>query len=147
MITVKVENLHLHVTVQQVVDPQRVDEVLTQLTAVRKDIKEFRGAMKLTDQELTELLTGIDATTNHTAANVQKVADSTQTISTEIDTFLANAPVGTVMTQENFDLLTKLKNDAQTASDAGDAQVPVLQAVADKGQPVTPAPPAPVELP
>lgn len=147
LITIKVENLHLHVNVQQVVGPDKAGEILTQLAGVRQDIREFRASMKLTDQELTELLTGIDTTTNHTGLNVQKIADATQRVSTGIDTLLANVPVGTVMTQENFDLLTKLKNDAQAASDAGDLQVPILEGVAAKANPVVPPPPAPVELP
>lgn len=147
LITIKVENLHLHVNVQQVVGPDKAGEILTQLAEVRKDIKEFRTAMKLTDQELAELLGNIDKTTTHTGENVQKIADVTQTISTEIDTFLSASPTGTVMTQENFDALTAIKNKAQLASDAGDAQVTVLLGVAAKGEPTVPAPPAPVELP
>jgi ABC-type transporter Mla subunit MlaD len=147
MITVKVENLHLHVTVQNaVVEPDKLDEILTQLTNVRQDIKEFRDAMKLTDQELTDLLNGIDKTTNHTADNVQAIANVTQTIKTEIDGFIASAPAGTVLSDAQVAQLQGIAAKAQAASDAGDAQVAVLQAVAAEGQPVVPAPPPPVAV-
>jgi methyl-accepting chemotaxis protein len=146
MITVKVENLHVHVTIADD-EHHHHGEILTQLANVRKDIKEFREAMKLTDQELIDLLQGIDSTTTHTGENVQKIADVTQVISTEMDTFLAAAPVGTVLTEEQVAKLQSIKNTAQAASDAGDAQVLVLQAVAAKGQPVVPPPPPPVEIP
>lgn len=145
MFTVKIETLHLHVTVQQPVAD--LGEVLTQLTNVRKDIKEFRDTMQLTEQELTQLLNDIDATTSHTGENVQKIADVTQTISTEIDDFLKATPVGTQITDAQIAILQGIKNKAQLASDAGDAQVLTLTAVAAKGQAVTPPPPPPVELP
>lgn len=146
MITFTGDNLTLHIHVHQTVDPQTAGQILTQLTNVRKDIKEFRDAMKLTDQELTDLLTGIDATTTHTGENVQKIADATQTISTEIDTFLADQ-ANTTLSDAQVTFLQGIKAKAQAASDAGDAQVAVLQAVAAKGAPVTPPPPPPVELP
>jgi hypothetical protein len=147
MITVKVENLHLHITVQNaVVEPDKSDEILTQLANVRQDIKEFRDAMKLTDQELTDLLTGIDTTTNHTADNVQKIADVTQTIKTEVDAFVAAAPAGTVLSDAQVVQLKGIATKLQAASDAGDAQVTTLQAIAAEGQPVVPAPPPPVAI-
>lgn len=144
MFTVKIESLHLHVTVQQPI--VGLDEVLNQLTNVRKDIKEFRAAMKLTEQELTQLLTDIDTTTNHTGENVQKIADATQTISTEMDTLLAGMTAGSPITDEQITQLQNLKQRAQAISDAGDTQVLTLQAVAAKGQPVTPPAPEPVVI-
>lgn len=152
MITVKVENLHLHVTVQNaVVEPDAVpgklDEILTQLADVRKDIKEFRDAMKLTDQELTDLLNGIDKTTNHTAENVTTIATAAAAIKTEMDAFISAAPAGTVLSDAQVSQLQGLATRSQQISDAADAQVAVLQGVAAEGQPVVTPPPAPVVIP
>jgi hypothetical protein len=144
MITVKVENLHLHVTVQN--DEPKLAEILTQLAGVRKDIKEFRDAMKLTDQELTDLLNGIDKTTNHTADNVATIATASAAIKTEMDAFIAAAPAGTTLSDAQVEQLQSLATRSQQISDAADAQVAVLQGVAAEGQPVVTPPPAPVVI-
>lgn len=146
MFTVKVENLHMHVTVHNIVEPERFNEILTQLADVRKDIKEFRIAMKLTDQELKDLLEGLDASTNQTATNVQTISDVTLTIKTEMDTFI-ESNAGTTLDDAKVTQLQGIAARAKAAADAGVAQVSVLQAVAAEGQPVTPPPPPPVVIP
>jgi phosphoenolpyruvate carboxylase len=145
MLTVKIENLHVHVTVQSaVVEPTQGDEILTQLANVRQDIKEFRQAMKLTDQELTELLDGIDKATNQTAENVQTIATVSTTIKSEMDAFIAAAPAGTVLSDAQVSQLQGFSTKLQAAADAGLAQVDTLKAIAAEGQPVVPAVPPPV---
>lgn len=147
MITVKVENLHLHVVVQNVSDEPKLTDILTQLAGVRKDIKEFRAAMKLTDQELTDLLTKIDTTTNHTADNITTIATAAGTIKTELEAFITATPVGTALTDAQVSQLQGIATRGQAVSDAADAQVAVLKGIALEGQPVVTPPPAPVVIP
>jgi len=89
--------------------------------------------------EIEAALAKIDAATNKLATNVQAIADTDQKISDEIDAFLANVPVGTVLTDAQAAKLQSLADLAQTTSDASDAQVAVLQAIAAKGA-VNPVP-------
>ena len=145
MITVKVENLHLHVTVQQSVDEQQLAEILTQLAGVRKDIKEFREAMKLTDQELKDLLDGIDATTNQTAENLTVIGTAAGTIKTELETFIANAG-NTTLSDAQVSQLQNIKTRAEAISTAAGDQVAVLQGIAKEGEPVVTPPPTPVVI-
>lgn len=147
MITIKVENLHVHVHVPSLGEVEPLAEILTQLAGVRQDIKEFRDAMKLTDQELTDLLNGIDKTTSHTADNVATIGTVAATIKTEVDAFVAAAPAGTTLSDAQVAQLQSIGTRAQAMSAAADAQVTVLQAIAAEGQPVTPPPPAPVTIP
>ena len=96
--------------------------------------------------DIDAALAKIDAATTKTAANIQIVADTDQKISDEIDAFLAAAPPGTVITDAQVASLQALGDRVQASSDALDAQVPVLQAIAAKGaaNPVpVPVPPAP----
>ncbi len=95
----------------------------------------------MTDAELKTLLTKIDTTTNHLAANVQLIADTDQTISNEIDAFIAAQQAAGAISAENAQTLQGLADRLQGSSDASDAQVAVLQAIAAKGAPVVPPPP------
>lgn len=113
----------------------------TQLAQALERLKDIQ----MTQQELSDVLNNIDTTTNHTAANVQIIADVDQKISEEIDAFLAAVPVGTVITEAQVTQLKGIAGRAQQTSDAGDAQVAVLKAIAAKGEPVVPTPaPTPV---
>ncbi len=91
----------------------------------------------------------IDAATTKIASNVQIIADTDQKISDEMDAFLAGVTPGATLTQEQVDAAKALSDRLQASSDALDAQVPVLQAIAAKGNtnpvpvPVPDAPPAP----
>lgn len=143
MITVKVDNL----TVHHHHDEQKLAEILTQLANVRKDIKEFRAAMKLTDQELKDLLDGIDKTTNDTANNVTIIGTAAQSIKTEMDTLLANANAGTPLTDAQVTQLQNIGARAQAISEAATTQATALTAIAAEGQPVTPPSPEPVVIP
>ena len=85
-----------------------------------------------TEQDVVAALQKIDAATTKIAANVQGEANTIQTISDEIDALiskLSNAGVS----QALLDEATALAEKTQAASDALDAQVPVLQAIATKG--------------
>jgi len=97
----------------------------------------------LTQQETTDLLNKIDATTNATADNVSTIAQVDQQISDEIDAFLKANPAGTTLTDAQVAQLQSLADRAQKTSDASTAQVSVLKAIAAKGAPVTPPPPPP----
>lgn len=139
MLTIKIDTLQM--TISGLEDTQ-VRDLLAKLA----DIEGKVDKIMLSQTELDTLLKKIDDTTNHTAANVKTIADVDQQISSEIDAFLAATPVGTVLTQAQADQLTAISTRAQATSDAGDAQVAVLQAIAAKGAPVVPTPPAPVAL-
>ena len=102
--------------------------------------------IKVNDTELNNLLSKIDVTTNKIAANVQAIATVDQTISNEIDAFLAAKPTGTVLTDAEATLLQGFADRLQASSDASDAQVTVLNAIAAKSAPVVPAPPAAVTV-
>lgn len=102
-----------------------------------------QGVTKImaTEQQVVDALNKIDAATTKVATNLTVVAQVTQTISDEMDaleTALQNAGVP----QALVDQASALGDRAQAASDALDAQVPVLQAIATKGVinpvPVTP---------
>jgi ABC-type transporter Mla subunit MlaD len=99
--------------------------------------------------DIDQVLQKIDAATTKTAANLQIIADTDQKISDEIDAFLAAAPAGTVLTDAQATQLQSLADRLQANSDATDAQVPVLQAIAAKGagNPVPVPPPAPPATP
>lgn len=101
----------------------------------------------LNDQEVIALLMKIDGATNKLATNVQIIADTDQTISDEIDAFLAGTRPGTVFTDAQAAQLQGLADRLQSSSDAADAQVVVLKAIAAKGavNPV-PLPVSPVSL-
>ena len=95
----------------------------------------------MTDAELKTLLTKVDDTTNKLATNVQAIADVDQKISDEIDALL-NQP-GNQLTPDVAAQLQGFADRLQATSDASDAQVAVLQAIATKGAPVVPPPPPP----
>jgi len=130
-----------------IAETSSLDEILTQLANVRQDIKEFRDAMKLTDQELSDLLTAIDTTTNATATNVATIGTVAQQVKTELETLLSAAPAGTVLSDTQVTQLQGFATRLQALSDASTAQVTTLQAIAAEGQPVTPPAPAPVPAP
>lgn len=140
MFTIKIDNLHIHISG---LAEAQAEKILTLLNDLERKVDKI----VLTQAELDTLLKKIDDTTNHTATNIQTIANVDQTISDEIDTFLANVPVGTVITQAQVDQLTAIADRSQAASDAGDAQVLVLQAIAAKGAPTVPPPAPPVVIP
>ena len=130
------ENVHL----QNPADP-RVDEILSTVTEANEGIRR----LSVTSQELTDLLNKVDQTTNHTAENVQVIAETSQKISTEVDAFIAAHPAGTTITEEGVEQLKTIAARSQATSDAADAQVTFLKAIAAKGEPVVPEPaPTPV---
>lgn len=123
----------------QIADHDKIGEILALLQHIDRKVDKII----MTQQELTDLLNKIDTTTNHTASNVQAIADVDQKISNEIDAFIAANPIGTVISDTQVAQLQSLADRAQTTSDASDAQVAVLQAIAAKGAPVVPPPPPP----
>ncbi len=100
----------------------------------------------MADQALeSAALAKIDAETTRSAANIQALADVTQTLNNEIDALLA-AQTAAGVPQAILDQTTALANRSQALSDALDGQVAALQAVASKGvaNPVpVPVPPVP----
>ncbi len=100
--------------------------------------------LQMTDADLQTLLGKIDTTTNATAANVQTIVTVSQTISDEIDAFIASHPAGTTITDAELTQLQASADKLQTVSDASTAQVATLQAIAAKGAPTVPPAPAPV---
>ncbi len=83
--------------------------------------------------DISAVLEKIDTATTKIATNLQTIADTDQKISDEIDAFIASAPVGTVLSSAQVNQLKALADRAQSSSDASDAQVAVLQAIATKG--------------
>jgi hypothetical protein len=117
---------------------------LSSIQASLASIQAILKAMQLTDDQIKTLLAGIDTTTNKIAANVQTIADVDQTISNEMDAFIAAHPAGTTFTDDEVTQLQSFADRLQKTSDASDAQVTVLQAIAAKGGTTVPAaPPAP----
>lgn len=113
--------------------------------ATKHDLDEWGKKIMATEAEVKAALDKIDAATTKTAANLQVVADLDQKISDELDALLAKLQTAGV-SQELLDATSALAERAQASSDALDAQVPVLQAIAAKGaaNPVPlPVPPAP----
>jgi hypothetical protein len=90
-------------------------------------------------------LTKIDAATTNIAKNVTAIATLDQQVSNELDAFIAAAKTQGV-SQALIDQVTATAAKAQAASDAGDALIPPLQAIAAKGvqNPVPVPVPAPV---
>lgn len=95
----------------------------------------------MNDTELRALLTKVDATTTHIAGSFQLLSDTTQTISNEMDTLIAQGQAAGTISPEAAAQLQQLADRAQTVSDASDPLVAALQAVAAKGAPVVPEPP------
>jgi hypothetical protein len=142
MLTLKLENLTVRIEGCTPQDDARLLEILTRLTTIEGKV----DTLMLSEQQMNDLLTRIDTTTNKTAANVQTIADVDQQISNEMDAFIAANPAGTVMTDAQITTLQALADRAQATSDASDSQVAVLQAIAAKGAPAVPPPP-PTVLP
>jgi len=103
----------------------------------------------ISEQQVADVLNKIDVATTKIATNVQVEADGLQTISGEMDklqsALAAALAAGTGVSQALVDQANTLQTKVQAASDALDAQVPVLQAIAAKG--VTNPVPVPVPPP
>lgn len=103
------------------------------------------------EQQIVDALTTIDAATTKIAANQAAIAAIDQTVSDEVDTLVADLKAAlsgqTPISKATVDKAMATAAKAQAASDASDALVPVLQAIASKGVvapvpvPVPPAPP------
>lgn len=107
------------------------------------------------DQATQDLLTKIDAATTQIGTNVGVIATNTQAIaavdqviSNELDALIAaataagNTPTDVLAAlQTKADALQANADAATAAATALQAQIPVLQGIADKGQPVVPTPP------
>ncbi len=126
-----------------------VSELIHEMREERKHDKQVINKLDqimANQADIEAALTKIDTATNKIAANVQAIATVDQTISDEIDAFLKATPVGTVLTDAQVAQLQGLADRAQSSSDASDAQVAVLQAIAAKGA-VNPVPvPVPAPL-
>lgn len=118
--------------------------LLKQITTGIQALTEGQKKIMATEQQITDALTKIDAATTKIAGNVGTVATTLQTVSDEMDALekaLASAGVSDALVAQ----ASSLGDRVQAASDALDAQVPVLQAIATKGaaNPVPVPPPAP----
>jgi len=120
----------------------RLDQVLTLVNQIKGDTTKIMA----NEQQVIDALQKIDAATTKTGGNIQIIADTLQVVSKEVDdleTALKNAGVSDTLVSQ----ATSLGDRVQAASDALDAQVPVLQAIAAKGVvnpvPVEPPPPPP----
>ncbi len=85
------------------------------------------------NEQIQAALDKIDVATNKIATNVQSNANVIQTISDELDALVAKLMTSTGVDPALVQKAQNLADRAQTASDALDAQVPVLQAIAAKG--------------
>lgn len=117
------------------------------LPASKHDLKQLENKIMATEQQVLDALGKIDTATSKIATNLQTESTVLQTVSDEIDalkTALSNAGVS----QNLIDTATALQAKVQASSDALDAQVPVLQAIAAKGvlNPVPVPPPAPTPV-
>lgn len=126
-----------------------------QFTALGSKLDSISGKVDqvLMDEALVSAsLDKIDAATTKAAGNIQTLADTDQTISTELDALngaLAAALAGGQgVTQALVDKASALSTRSQAVSDALDTMVPALKAIASKGisnpvpVPIPPAPPA-----
>ena len=107
-------------------------------------IESMLRTIMATEQQVVDALNKIDAATTKIGTNVQTVADTLQTVSNEVDALeaaLKAAGVSDALVAQAGALSDKV----QQASDALDAQVPVLQGIAAKGvmNPVPTPVPAP----
>lgn len=152
-------NVNVILTIKQ--DPQipplDIKQLLTQVLSIVTQNQQILKEIKIMDQATQDLLKKLDDTTNKIGDNViiiaattQTIADTDQTISTELDTLIANAaangntpPDVLAAFQAAADKLQGNSDKADAAVVALQAQVPVLQGIAAKGAPVVPAPPPP----
>lgn len=133
---------------------QQYGEILQQLRSLNIKVEEIKHM----DQETQNVLNKIDTSTTKIGANVGIIATNTQTIantdqviSDELDalivklTALGNTPPDVLQAlQKQADNLQKNSDASDAAVVALQAQIPVLEAIAAKGQPTVPdAPPAP----
>jgi methyl-accepting chemotaxis protein len=100
----------------------------------------------MNDSELKALLDQIDTATNHIGSNVQTIADTSQTISDEVDA-LVTAQQNAGVSSEIIARTKAIADRMQQVSDAGDSQVTLLKAIAAKGKPTVPDLPPPVTIP
>jgi small-conductance mechanosensitive channel len=125
--------------------PDELAQVSATLLGVKAQLDRIEKGVQTvmaTESQIASVLNQIDATTNGIAANLTTVASVTTTISTEVDalvTALDNAGVS----QALLDQATALGTKAAAASDALNAQIPVLNAIAAKGVLAPPPPPPP----
>lgn len=88
----------------------------------------------------------IDDATTKIGGNVADIGKITQTVSDEIDTFLASATNNAGIPAELLAGLTNTAAKAQLAADASQALVPVLQGIASKGATVPVPTPVPTSV-
>jgi methylaspartate ammonia-lyase len=131
--------LHLEPTLlallQARVQPTDTDEML-------KRLERKVDTIIMNEQKVIESLAKIDSATTRIGSNVQVVADGLQTVSGEVDA-LQEALKNAGVSQSLVDQAAAIGNRVQAASDALDAQVPVLTAIASKGHTGDPVPVAP----
>ena len=128
-----------------------------QFAALNSQLVSISGKVDqvLMDEALVSTaLDKIDVATTKAAGNIQTLANTDQTISTELDTLntalAAALAAGTGVTQALVDKASALSARSQAVSDSLDAMVPALTAIASKGvaNPVpVPIPPAPPPAP
>jgi len=105
------------------------------MPATKSDYKKLADKLDkimITEQQMVDALNKIDTATTSIAAGVQTEATVAQTISDEMDAFIAAAKAQGI-SQALLDQATALGTKAQASSDALTALVPVLQAIATKG--------------
>lgn len=137
---------------------EQTQNIIATLARIEQKVNQ----LQMTDQEVLDALKAIDTATTTVATNVDLIAKNTANIATlgttidgEVKALLTLAQQSGVP-QNVQDAITalsaktaKLQTDAQAASDAAAAQVPVLQAIATEGAtnpvpvPVPPPPPPP----
>jgi len=114
--------------------------------ATKHDLQEMEKRIMAKEQDVLDALAKIDAATTRAGANIQTIANVTQTISDEQDALL-EALKNAGVSQALVDQAASLGDRTQAISDALDAHAVFLNAIAAKGA-VNPVPvPVPDPVP
>jgi hypothetical protein len=120
-----------------------IKQLLTQLLSIANQNTQTLKEIKMTDQEVSDLLDQVNTTTNGIAA--RQTADSTTlgTVKTELEALLAAPPSVSGLSAETSAKLQAMATTIGTLKSNADANSTVLEAIAAEGQPVVPPPPPP----
>lgn len=122
---------------------KKIEQQLKELLNIAKEHTQILKEIKMTDQEVNDLLDQVNTTTN--AIAVRQTADSTTlgTVKTELEALLATQGQPGGISDATAQKLQAMKTAVEGLKTNADTNSDVLTAIAAEGQPVVPQPPPP----
>lgn len=120
--------------------PPATDPAIAALAAQVSDVQQKLKELKVTDQEVSDLLDQVNKTTNGIAANQAADAKVIQTVKTELEALIAQgSQLG--LSQATSDKLTAMAASLTPVLQNSSINNDLLNKIAAEGAPVVPPPP------